>query len=211
MTLHAVRFALINAALLGTGCGPAEVQAPGNEAVAQLESGLSTGESDRLLFLREEEKLARDVYLTLGAQWGTPIFTNIAASEQTHMDSVAQLLTRYQLPDPAAGRGVGEFQNTTLQALYTQLVTQGSASLVGGLTVGATIEDLDIRDLERMIADTSRPDLIKVYENLMKGSRNHLRSFTAQLEAQGVTYVPQFIDQAAFEAIVDSAPERGGR
>ena len=204
-------FALINAALLGTGCGPADAQAPENEAMAQIESGLTTGETDRLLFLREEEKLARDVYLTLGAQWGTPIFTNIAASEQTHMDSVAQLLTRYQLADPAAGRGVGEFQNTTLQALYTQLVTQGSASLVDGLTVGATIEDLDIRDLERMIADTTRPDLIKVYENLMKGSRNHLRSFTAQLEAQGVTYVPQFIDQAAFEAIVGSAPERGGR
>lgn len=206
-------FAMLGAAALTAGCGPAEADTfePEGTTVGTVESGLSTAETDGLTFLREEEKLARDVYLTLAEQWGAPIFTNIAASEQQHMDSVAELLVRYRLVDPAAGLGVGEFQNATLQALYAQLVARGSVDLVGALTVGATIEDMDIVDLEHMKAATTHADLLRVYENLQKGSRNHLRSFVGQLVDLGETYVPQYLDQATFDAIVESEPETGRR
>lgn len=49
--------------------------------------------------MREEEKLARDVYLTFGEKWGLTLFTNIAKSEQTHTDAVKTLLDRYEIKD----------------------------------------------------------------------------------------------------------------
>ncbi len=61
---------------------------------------LSQEEIDDLVYLREEEKLARDVYLHLYNTWGQWIFENIAASEQQHMDAVKTLLDRYGIHDP---------------------------------------------------------------------------------------------------------------
>ena len=49
------------------------------------QSGILTlpdSETVTLKFMREEEKLARDVYLYLFDVWGQWIFENIAASEQ---------------------------------------------------------------------------------------------------------------------------------
>jgi len=171
---------------------------------------LSEIEIDGLLYMREEEKLAHDVYLALSQQWGLPIFQNIANSEQTHTNAVKTLLDRYNLSDPAAGQGVGDFTNPTLQGLYDQLVAEGSQSLANALRVGATVEEIDILDLEKHIAETDQAGIKLVYENLMKGSRNHLRAFASTLKKQtGETYQPQYLDQAAYQAIINTPPERG--
>jgi hypothetical protein len=162
-----------------------------------------------LVFLREEEKLARDVYITLGERWGLLVFANISDSEQQHMDAVLGLLQAAGIPDPAAGAGVGEFTNPELGELYAELVDTGMASPVDALAVGATIEDLDLSDLSGMAGRTADPRVLTVYENLMKGSRNHLRSFVEHLAAAGVTYEPQFIDEATYEAIVTTPAEHG--
>lgn len=200
---------LVATALLwGAGCGPAETSSPGDAAAEQQDS-LTAGETSALVLMREEEKLARDVYLALEARWGQRVFGNIAGSEQQHMDQVAALLARYGLADPAAGRAPGEFQDPQLRVLYGQLVAQGEGSLAAALAVGATIEDLDISDLMHLSQETSKPDILRTFGNLTKGSRNHLRSFTGLLAAQGVTYAPQYLDEATYTAIVTSAMERG--
>lgn len=171
---------------------------------------ISTDESGALVFMREEEKLARDVYEYLGNRWGLKIFSNIAASEQTHMDSVALLLERYDIADPAAGTNRGQFMNGDLQQLYNELTSQGNASLVAALIVGATIEDLDIYDLQQQLDSVvDNQDIQFVWENLQKGSRNHLRSFVGQLERQGGEYSPQFLDQDSYDAILESPKETG--
>jgi tRNA isopentenyl-2-thiomethyl-A-37 hydroxylase MiaE len=138
------------------------------------------------------------------------VFSNIAGSESTHMDAVGTLIDRYQLQDPVAGKGIGEFANADLQALYDQLVEQGSQSLVDALSVGAAIEEIDILDLEEYIAQTDQADIQLVYENLMRGSRNHLRAFVSSLERQGVVYEPAYLSQEQFEDILTSDVERGG-
>jgi hypothetical protein len=172
---------------------------------------LSPTEIEGILYMREEEKLAHDVYLTLYERWGLPIFQNIADSEATHMQAVKTLIDRYNLEDPAAGQDVGVFTNPTLQGLYDQLVEEGSQSLSSALRVGAAIEEIDILDLEERIAQTDRADIQMVYENLTKGSRNHLRSFVSTLEQQsGEIYQPQYLSQAAYDAIVAAPMERGG-
>ena len=56
---------------------------------------LSPVEIEGILFMREEEKLARDVYLKLYDRWELPIFRNIANSEATHMEAIKTLIDRY--------------------------------------------------------------------------------------------------------------------
>ncbi len=172
-------------------------------------SGLSAAEIEGLVFMREEEKLAHDVYLALYAKWGLPIFQNIAQSESSHMDAVKTLLARYGIADPASTRA-GVFTDATLQQLYDQLVAQGNQSLAEALRVGAAIEEIDLLDLKTRSAQTDKADIKQVYDNLLRGSRNHLRSFVAQLQSQtGATYVPQHLTQAEYDAIINSNTESG--
>jgi hypothetical protein len=171
---------------------------------------ISAAEKNSLLVMREEEKLAKDVYLTLYKKWNLNVFNNISSSEETHTSAVLSLLQKYNIPDPTGNNAVGVFENVTLQKLYIDLVAQGSVSLLEGVKVGATIEDLDIFDLEEYLKDVDNKDITYVYNNLTKGSRNHLRSFYSQILAQKGTYSAQFITQSEFDNIVNSGRETGG-
>ncbi len=178
--------------------------------ISVTESALSEAEIADLLHLREEEKLAHDVYAKLYEQWGERVFTNISRSENIHTTAVAKLLATHNIPDPALAE-LGEFTNPELQILYHELVTQGERSLVDAVMVGATIEDLDIKDLNEALARTDRADIIAVYENLKQGSENHLRAFNKQILKQtGNNYIPQYIDLAQFEAIIATASGGSG-
>jgi hypothetical protein len=171
---------------------------------------LSAAEEQEALYLREEEKLARDVYLGLAERWQLPIFANIARSEQNHMDLVLLVLEVYAIPDPVADDSVGAFTDAALANLYLELSARGDLSLVDALSVGATIEDMDLADLLGLLEMTDNEHLELVAQNLAKGSRNHLRAFVRALAAQGVAYVPQYLDQETFDAVLAADWERGG-
>jgi hypothetical protein len=173
------------------------------------QQALSAGDAENLAFMREEEKLARDVYLYLFEFWGQLIFENIAASEQQHMDAVWNLMAKYNLADPTEGNDAGEFTNPDLQELYDSLTEQGSISILDALYMGATIEDMDIKNLEEILSETDKPDFIKVCENLMKGSRNHLRAFVGEIELLGGSYVAQYLTQIEVDDILDAPRETG--
>lgn len=134
---------------------------------------------DMLAWMVEEEKVAHDVYTTLGEQFNVSTFTRIAASEAKHQDAVRTLLDRYGVDDPTAGNAIGEFDNPTLQRMYDDLVAQGSASLTAAAQVGITIEKVDIADLQEAIADDQSADVERVLTNLLNGSYRHLDAFTA--------------------------------
>jgi hypothetical protein len=178
---------------------------------AAAADGLSAEEAEGILYMREEEKLARDVYRTLYEQWGLPVFQNIANSEQAHMEAIKTLIDRYGLDDPVADHDVSEFSNPTLQSLYDELTASGRESLAAALRVGTTIEEIDIIDLEEYLSQTDEADIARVYENLMRGSRNHLRAFVSALGRQeGETYAPQYLDQETYEEIVGAYVEPRG-
>jgi hypothetical protein len=162
-----------------------------------------------LRYMREEEKLARDVYLSLAERWDLRVFRQIARSERSHMASALVLIEKYGLADPVGDNPLGVFTDSDLQALYEDLSKAGQRSRMSALTVGAAIEELDIVDLQRALARTNNRDLRLLYENLMKGSRNHLRSFVATLERQGGRYEPALLDLEEYREIVDSPTERG--
>lgn len=173
---------------------------PSTQAFAAT-APLSAEEIKDLTFMREEEKVARDVYITLYGTWQHPVFNTIAKSEQQHMDTIKKKLDKYRLPDPAQ-EAVGAFTNPDLQKLYIDLVALGSKSLIDALKVGCTVEDVDIRDLQNAISVATHPDLDLIYQSLMEGSYSHLRAFVGALGAQGVTYTPQYISQELYNNIL---------
>lgn len=175
-----------------------------------VDSELSATDIEGLLFMREEEKLARDVYLALYDMWGVNIFRNIASSEESHTEAVRVLIERYSLEDPMDVDEPGVFVNADLQALYDDLTALGSQSLVDALLVGAAIEEIDILDLEEYVARTDNAEIKLVYENLLRGSRNHLRSFVRQIESRSGPYQPQYLTRDAYDAILGSGIEVGG-
>lgn len=170
---------------------------------------LTEAEKNGLILMREEEKLARDVYTTLGAQWNVNVFSNIAKSEQTHTDAIKVLLEKYSIPDPSTDDTVGVFRSPLMQKLYTDLTAQGRQSLSDALVVGATIEDLDIRDLDLFMAETQNEDILATYRNLQKGSRNHMRAFVKNITKSGETYTPRYISYEDYSAIISAPQERG--
>ena len=178
-------------------------------AAAAHAGGLTAGEIESLSWMREEEKPARDVYLAMFDLWGLPAFESIAASEARHLEAVLGLIEAYGLTDPVTDDSPGAFSDPALTALYTELVERGSQSLVEALTVGALIEDLDIRDLEAGLAATERADVEWVYENLLGGSINHLRAFTSRLEAEGVEYEVVYHSEDELAALLATASGGG--
>lgn len=167
---------------------------------------LNQSDIEALLFMLEEEKLARDTYNFLSDLWSVSIFGNIANSEQAHMNAIINQLETSSIEFTILPEG--EFSNSTLQNYYNQFVAEGEVSVLQAFQIGATIEDLDIVDLQEYINGTSNESLISVFEKLQCGSRNHMRSFYSNIVNQGQDYVPQFLSVEEFNSIVNSPSEQ---
>lgn len=175
----------------------------------QQNTAISLEDQEALLFMLEEEKLARDTYIYLNELWGINQFANIQISEQSHLNAVANLVDAFDID--YAIEPEGEFTNQEIQNLYDEFITDGNLSITRALEVGATIEDLDIVDLQNYINATSNAAIISVFESLQCGSRNHLRSFVSALENTGNTYTPQFLTIEEYELIINDTNEQCGR
>lgn len=190
-------------AMVLVACSNGQAQAPTTPSSTLTETDISG-----LVWMLEEEKLAHDVYATLYDTWGVRMFDNISHSEAQHMDAVQGVLERYHVTVPRLG-DIGTFNDPTLQTLYYDLIAQGQTSLEEALRVGAFIEELDIDDLNIRSAQTDNTDIRTVYDNLNRGSRNHLRSFVNQLSRYGVTYEPQVLEASSYQTIINDPLERG--
>ncbi len=184
--LSALGTALI--ALFLLGCNQEnQVTNPGEKSSLNKGNGtlyeISPEEIAGLIHMRIEEKLARDVYTTFGNQYNYKAFLNIKLSEQNHMNAVKRMLDKYSIPDPIVSDEVGVFPDPVFQDLYNQFIAQGNVSLLEALTVGKTIEEIDIADLEAQLLIVDNPDIVRVYTNLKAGSENHLAAFIKCINA----------------------------
>ena len=178
---------------------PTTAEASDDEA-AELQIALADSDVAGLLWMREEEQLAHDVYTALGDEWGLRIFRNIAKAEQRHVDRVAGLLAEFDIDDPMSDRPAGTFTIPEIQDFYDDLVVDGRTSLVAALEVGALVEETDIVDLRARVTDVEA--IQTTYDELEQGSQNHLRAFVSQLDARDVSYQPTLLDPADYAAIV---------
>lgn len=145
---------------------------------------LSDEQLDTLVFIYQEEKVARDTYITLGDIYSNQtVFANIQLSEQEHIDKAEGLCDTYGADTSGINeQNVGEFVVPVLQELYDTLVAQGSVSELAALNVGEYVELTDIDDLEH--AEIGMPsDVVNTYENLKAGSLSHLDGFRSAIAA----------------------------
>ena len=193
---------LLVAALISIISLPTLSTAKGMQGGRGTTSTLDAQEIAQARFMREEEKLARDVYRVLFATWGSSVFSSISTSEQSHMNAMERLLDRNGIADPVTSDDTGDFTDTELQTWYGVLVDLGSVSLEEAIRVGITIEETDIIDIQAAIDNTDQADFVMTYENLLEGSRNHLRAFITQLESLGLSYVPELLTlEQAYEIV----------
>lgn len=203
------KFIYLIALFLVVGVSTASAQQQKQSGV-NPQGQVSLIEADDLVYMREEEKLARDSYQVLGEKWGLAIFSNISKSEQRHMDALELLLDRFGIVDPIIDESdVGNFADPTLQNLFDDLMTSGMQSEMDALKVGGAIEETDILDIQYAIERAENQDIIATYENLLCGSRNHLRAFVGQIEFYGEVYTPVLMSEDELNAIVDFPMERG--
>jgi hypothetical protein len=194
------------------GCGDQpcfeDAPKPGSLAAMTLETadptaGLDETEIHHLVFIREEEKMARDVYLVLYDKWSSPVFANIAKSEQAHMDAMANLLAYYGLDDPVTSDETGVFTDPDIADLYNDLILWGLTSKENAFLVGAYIEEFDILDIWKAYDDTDESRIQRVYQNLYEGSYNHLDAFVYNYELlTGAVYLPQLLPQTQFDLVM---------
>ena len=209
LAISQAAFAKVPSELLNEPCVPdtsKSAQAQGrctNVAVNDIPaSPLSEAEKQGLIFMREEEKLAHDVYVKLGEVWDIPIFNNISRSESTHMEAVLGLIDKYKIPDPVTDMNSGKFTNAEFTKLYQTLVDQGNISMIEALKAGAFIEETDIADLRERMNQTDNEDLKMVYDNLLSASYRHLRAFSRNLAYREAPYAPQRLSKQEFDDIL---------
>ncbi|WNM27018.1 DUF2202 domain-containing protein [Demequina capsici] len=169
-------------------------------ALALVDGDISDADAQALAAMVEEEKLAHDLYLTLGDQYDLGAFQAIAVAESRHEASVSALLDAYGLSDPTDGQAVGEFADPSLQSLYDALLAQGLTSQEQALTVGGLVEETDISDLRELATDEASVNL--VFDHLESASENHLQAFVVSLDRLGVTYDAQVLTDAQLAEIV---------
>lgn len=170
---------------------------------------LTASEKEGVLLMREEEKLAHDVYSFFAEKYSIPVFRNIMQSEVRHQDAMIWLMEKYGIEDPSKTEE-GKFYNKDLQKLYDKLTTEGN-TVADALKIGAYIEDLDIFDLKKLISETENEDIIRIYSNLLRASENHFRAFTRNLSNRDVTYVPKHLTQTEMDEILSQNNNRGNR
>ncbi len=179
-------------------------------SIAQTDN-LSQQEKNDLVFMAEEEKLAKDVYVSLNAVWNLRQFTNIIEAEKTHQQVLEDLIKGFDLtmPEGASMNTSGVFSNPKFQALYDKSIKTGKKSEEDALAVAAKIEEVDIKDLQRALENTSNEKIKLVYMNLKKGSENHLNAFVKALKMKGVIYTPSVLPEEEYTALVVKNTEKG--
>ena len=140
-------------------------------------------------------------------RWGLRPLGNISGSEQVHMDAILALLNHYGVSGPAEGLGIGEFHSANMRALYESPIQQGVKSHAEAVRVGLAIEELDIADLRAAAERTRKPEILAVYADLERGSRNHLRASYRWMRRLGVHYAPEHLSARDFESIAVSEHE----
>lgn len=184
-----IRTAAASAVVIGLGLGvavaasaaPAPTPTPAPSSATPAATSVDAAVAKQLAFMREEERLARDVYTAIAALYpdNATQFTRIATSEQRHFDAMGVMLSRYGLSDPSNGLAAGTYADPALTDLYAKLMTQAKVSLTEAYKVGVAIEETDIADLKTGLGQNVPADVKAVYTNLQNGSNSHLAAFTA--------------------------------
>lgn len=163
---------------------------------------LTANEIEFLYAVREDEKLARDVYTYFFDKFELSPFSRIAKAEANHIAAVERLFYFYSITYPAVGPA-GEFKDGVRKAYYDNLIEKGVTALEA-YKATAYLEEKDVADYTKVLETIQNPNVKMVIENLLKGSVNHLKASVRQIYALDGTYTPAFLTQQRFDEIISS-------
>ncbi len=170
----------------------------------KLFAQLTDAEVNGILSLRQEEKVAYDVYTYMFDKYQSKVFKNIAENEKSHMDKMKELIDQFNLSDPLEGTvdKKGVFSNKKMQALYDEMVMAGNYGLLDALRAAARFEETDIIDLRKNMSSASNEAVINVYLNLESGSQDHLRLLVKYIKEEGISYKPSYLSKEEYDQIM---------
>jgi len=170
---------------------------------------LTADEIEFVYAVREDEKVARDLYTLFFEKYSLKVFSTIAKSESNHMRAVEILLDYYEIDFPIPG-AYGVFEDSARQTIYDSLVIKGSTALEG-FRVMAQMEEECVISYRNVLADITNSNIKIVIENLGKASENHFKAAIRQVTALGGTYSPKYMTQEEYNAIIAKGFEQGKR
>lgn len=195
--LGALLLVLVSAAGPGSAAGaPARDESAGK---------LDFNEQTHLVFICEEEKLARDVYHLFDRRFpDLGVFAELEAGKESSRCAVEKLLRQYRVSIPRVNENVGVFSWGIYGRYFTEkflvVSNQGSMNPLSALYAGAFLEELNILDIEqcpKVIVDidngikdaascgmqyTDNPAIRAAYDELLAESRRHLRILVNNIE-----------------------------
>jgi len=199
---------LIPVSLPESAAGPLDETDPENEKTAfngecqEITGRVTDRDAEGLLFMWEEEKMAKDVYTFFNEKYNHRIFGNINKSEAMHQSAINRLMEGFAITRQGSDTP-GVFNNKQIGELYNTLIERGEKSFIEALKAGALIEETDILDLKTWLNETENPFITRVYSNLLRASENHLRAFTGVLKIQEIIYEPEILNDDYYFAILN--------
>lgn len=165
---------------------------------------IPTSEKNAIIYNLEEKKLSHDLYVAFESKWDAQIFENIARTEQDHFNYLLKLTQELGIEVPATilSNEKGIYYNPNLQEEYNTMLASGSKSLIDALTIGAKMEEMDIVDLHKVMDVTNETKVFLAYDRLYNTTRNHLRAFVRNLNAQGIDYSPVMLARDEYDKII---------
>lgn len=169
---------------------------------------LTTDEIEFIYAVREDEKLAHNLYIYFVTQYPTARqLANIGNAEINHITTIERVFTYYEIDFPTLGQP-GVFTDENRQAIYTRLTAQGS-TLHEAYQVMAALEEENIVIYSKVASELTNPNLQLIINNLAQSSENHFKVLVNQITAWGSIYTPTLLEASQYEEILDSVFQPG--
>lgn len=172
----------------------------------------NAGTDEKLLQkMYEEEKMSYDLYTEFFNRWGLNVFDQVRESEAIHMLRIEELMETKDMPQGTgiSGGDKGFYENKDVQALYDEYTVLGNISDITALETAALMEENDIANLRAHIKMQTDDRALKVFAQMERASRNHLRAFVKSLKISGIEYQPAVLSQSEYDNIINNVKERG--
>ncbi|NTV17903.1 MAG: DUF2202 domain-containing protein [Bacteroidales bacterium] len=170
---------------------------------------LTADEIEFIYAVREDEKVARDLYFSFFGTFGLKPFENIGKAEDNHIKATEKLFDYYEIDYPALSEN-GKFENAIRQKLFDSLLLKGTPELEA-FKVMAMLEESNIVEYGEVLKTIANPNIKIVIENLARASANHFKAAIRQITALGGTYTPALMTQEQYKAVIAIGFEKGKR
>lgn len=171
-------------------------------------AALTADEIEFLYALREDEKLGGDLYAQFATQYPEKLpFAKIATAEDSHVACVERLLSYYEIEFPVLSPE-GVFADEKRQTRYNEMKAK-AVTVVDAFMVMAALEEEAVASYKKVVPQITNENILLVVNNMVKASLNHLRVAFRQISMLGGAYLPTFLSQEDFDAIVNSDFSQG--